>query len=113
MSSSSSSHQQRHIIQQNHLQAWAKSGLSQLAYSKLHGIKYQTFYKWVHRSRQKNKLPAKQSPKLAQSSPQLAVVPVQITSLPAPQSRLGASLILTSLIGWQLQFQDLPSVQWL
>ena len=64
MSSSSLNQQQRRILQQNHLQAWAKRGLSQLAYSKLHGIKYQTFYKWVQKSLHKSKLPTNQAPSL-------------------------------------------------
>ncbi len=32
---------------------------------------------------------------------------------PASQPRSGSAFILTSPSGWQLQFQDLPSVQWL
>ena len=112
------SNSRRHLFAKqyhDHVNAWLESGLSQSAFCQMHQLPLSTFNKWVSRIQGPSKLslPKLSKQKTKAEKSQLAVVPVQITSLPAPQSRLGASLILTSPSGWQLQFQDLPPAQWL
>ena len=112
------SNSRRHLFAKqyhDHVNAWLESGLSQSAFCQMHQLPLSTFNKWVSRIQGPSKLSlAKLSKqKIKAEKSQLTLLPVQITNLSAPQPRPGASLILTSPSGWQLQFQDLPSVQWL
>jgi hypothetical protein len=112
------SNSRRHLFAKqyhHHVNAWLESGLSQSAFCQMHQLPLSTFNKWVSRIQGPSKLSLAKLSKqktMAEKS-QLTLLPVQITSLPTPQPRPGASLILSSPSGWQLQLQDLPSVQWL
>ena len=112
------SNSRRHLFAKqyhDHVNAWLESGLSQSAFCQMHQLPLSTFNKWVSRIQGPSKLslPKLSKQKTKAEKSQLTLLPVQITSLSAPQPRPGASLILTSPSGLQLQFQDLPSVQWL
>ena len=112
------SNSRRHLFAKqyhDHVNAWLESGLSQSAFCQMHQLPLSTFNKWVSRIQGPSKLslPKLSKQKTKAENSQLTVLPVQITSLPVPQPRPGASLILTSPSGWQLQFQDLPPAQWL
>lgn len=81
---------------QKHLESWARSGLTQVAYCLEHGLSVKTFCRW--RSKE---LAA------AAKSPALTLVPVSI-GVPAP----GNAVQLHSPGGWRIELPG-SNVAWL
>jgi hypothetical protein len=78
---------------EEHVSAWRKSGMSQSAYSREHGLLPKLFSAWVGRVRRS------ESTELTKP---LTVVPVRVSGLGA-QSTVSSALSLQHARGWTLQ----------
>ena len=86
----------------DHVNEWSKSGLTQVAYCRLHGLMLVTFYTWVARVKKAS----------ANPTTPLTLVPVVVQPA-ADHAELNSPIHLQHHSGWQLHLPAGTSASWL